>query len=91
MKEKKVFFEASAGMNGSFLENLCKLSFPDSSDGKESACNTGDLGSIPGLGRCPGESNGYPLQNSYLGNHMDRGAWKAVVNGIAKSQTQLSD
>ena len=43
--------------------------------GKESACKAGDLGSTPGSGRSPGERNGYPLQYSYLGNLMDRGAW----------------
>ena len=49
--------------------------FPSSSDGKESACNAGDPGSIPGSGRSPGEGNGYPLQYSCLENSMDRGAW----------------
>ena len=49
--------------------------FPSSSDGKESACNAGDPGSIPGSGRAPGEGNGYPLQYSCLENPMDRGAW----------------
>ena len=48
--------------------------FPSSSDGKESACNAGDPGSIPGSGRAPGEGNGYPLQYSCLENPMDRGA-----------------
>ena len=48
---------------------------PGDSDGKESACNAGDLGSIPGLGRSPGEGNSYPLQYSSLENPMDRGAW----------------
>ena len=56
--------------------------FPGSSAGKESACNVGDLGSIPGLGRSPGEGNGYPLQE----NSMD-----SIVHGVAKSQTQLND
>ena len=51
----------------------------------------GDLSSIPGLGRSPGEGNGYLLQYSGLENSMDRGAWQAVVHGVAKSQTQLSD
>ena len=59
--------------------------------GKESACNIGDLDSIPGLGRSPGEGNGYPLQYSYLENPMDRGAWLATVHGIEKSWTRLSD
>ena len=65
--------------------------FPDGSDGKESACNVGDLGSIPGLESSHGEGNGYPLQYSCLGNSMDRGAWRATVHGATKSQTQLSD
>ena len=51
------------------------LGFPDGSDGKESTCNAGDPGSIPGSGRSPGERNGYPLQYSCLENSMDRGAW----------------
>ena len=61
--------------------------FPDSSDSKEFACNAGNLGSIPGLGRSPGEGNGNPLQYSCLDNPMDRGAWWATVHGITKSQT----
>ena len=60
-------------------------------DGKESACNVGDLGSILGLGRSPREENGYSLQYSGLENSMDRGAWKATVHGIAQNQTPLSD
>ena len=50
------------------------MGFPDGSDGKEPACNTGDLGSIPGMGRSPGEVNGYSLQYSGLEDPMDRGA-----------------
>ena len=57
------------------------LGFPGSSDGKESACNAGNLGLIPGLGRSPGEGNGNPFQYSCLGNSMDRGAWRATVQG----------
>ena len=68
-----------------------KGGFPGGSDGKESIWNAGDLGSIPGLGRSPGEGNGYPLQYSDLENSMDRGAWQAIVHGVAKSQTWLSD
>ena len=64
--------------------------FPGSSVGKES-CNAGDPGSIPGSGRSLGEGIGYPLQYSGLENSMDRGAWRANVHGVAKSQTQLSD
>ena len=56
-----------------------------------SACNTGDLGLIPGLGRSPGEENSYPLQYSYLENLMDRGALWTTVHGVAKSWTRLSD
>ena len=52
--------------------------------GKESACSAGDLGSIPGLGRCPGEGNGNPLQYSCLENPIDRGAWQATVHGVAR-------
>ena len=71
--------------------NLCKMSFPGGSDGKESACNAADLGSISGLGRSPGGGDGYPLQCCCLENPMDRGAWWATGHGVAKSQTQLSD
>ena len=63
-------------------------SFPDSSVGKESACNAGDLGSIPGSGRSPGEGTGNPPQYSCLENPMDRGAWWALVHGVTKSWTQ---
>ena len=65
--------------------------FPGSSDGKEFARNVGEVGSIPGSARSPGGGLGNPLQYSYLGNSMDRGAWRAMVHGIAKSQTQLSN
>ena len=58
---------------------------------KASACNTGDPGLIPGLGRSPGEENGSPLQYSCLENPMDREAWWATVLGVAKSWTRLSD
>ena len=61
------------------------VSFPGGSDGKASACNAGDLGSIPGSGRSPGEGNGNPLQYSCLENPMDRGAWWATVQRVAKS------
>ena len=67
------------------------MSFPCSSVGKESACNAGDLGLIPGLGRSPREGNGNPLQYSCLENPMDRGLWQTTVHGVAKSWTQLSD
>ena len=66
------------------------MGFPGGSDGKDSACNAGDLGSIPGSGRYPGEGNGNALQYSGLENPMDRGAWRATVHGVEKSRTQLS-
>ena len=62
------------------------LDFPSGSAGKESVCNAGDLGSMPGLGRSPGEGKSYPLQYSGLENSMD-----CTVHGVAKSQTRLSD
>ena len=61
------------------------------SEAKASARNVRDLGSIPGSGRSPGEGTGNPLQNSYLENPMDRGAWWGIVHRVAKSQTRLSD
>ena len=57
------------------------------SDGKESACNVGDLGSVPGSGRCPAEGSGYPLQYSCLENPMDRGVWQVTVHGAAELDT----
>ena len=67
------------------------MDFPGSSDGKASAYNAGDPGSIPGSGRSPGEGNGNPLQYSCLENPMDPGAWWATIHGVAKSRTRLSD
>ena len=64
----------------------CNRGVPSGSDGKESACNAGDLGSVPVLGRSPEEGNSYPLPCSGLENSMD-----CIVHGVAKSQTQLSD
>ena len=61
--------------------------FPGTSDGKESACNVGDSGSVPGYRRSLGEGNGNLLQYSCLENPMDRGAWQAKIHGVAKSQT----
>ena len=61
--------------------------FPDGSDGKESACSMGDLGSVPGLRRSPGEGNDNPLQYSCLENPMDRGSWWATIHRVTKSQT----
>ena len=66
------------------------LGFPGGSDGK-SACNMGDPGLIPGVGRSPGEGNGNPLQYSCLENPMDGGAWQAIVHGVTNRWTRVSD
>ena len=65
--------------------------FHGGSDSKESACNAGDPGLIPGSGGSPGKEKGNPLQYSCLGNPTNTGAWKATVHGVAKSQTRLSN
>ena len=70
---------------------LYRYSLCGGSDGKASACNVGDSGSIPGLGRSPGEGHGNPLKYSCLEKLMDGGAWQATVHGVAKSRTRLSD
>ena len=67
------------------------MGFPRSSAGKESACNAGDLGSIPGLGRFPGEGNGYLLQYSYVENSMDRRAWRATVHEVTKDTIDMTE
>ena len=74
-------------MSNMQVENLDVSSlrgFPSGSDGKESACNAGELSSIPGSGRSPGEENGYPLQYCCLENSMDRGEWQAIVHGVTE-------
>ena len=83
---------------GIFVLNLKALltlyyrGFPGGSEVKSYASNAGDLGSIPGSGRSPGEENGNPLQYSCMENPMDGGAWWAtLVHGVAKSRTRLSD
>ena len=68
------------------LSYPASMGFPGGSTGKESACNAGDLGSIPGLERSPGEGKGYPLQYPGLENSMD-----CVVDGVSKSRTELSN
>ena len=70
---------------------LFGLYIPGGSEAKVSACNMGDLGSIPGSGRSSGEGNGNPLQYSCLEDPMDGGAWWAIVHGVTKSRTHLSD
>ena len=79
----KVGHDWATELNWTEHVNLCKfICFPCGSDSKESACNAGDMGSIPGSGRSPGEGNGYPLQYSCLENSMDRGAWCVIVHGV---------
>ena len=65
--------------------------FVGDSDRKESSCNAGDVGLIPGTSRSLGEGNGYPLQCSCLENSMDRGAWWTVVHEVSQNQTRVSD
>ena len=81
------------GINWDFGISRCSyyMGFPGSSDSIESACNAGDSGSIPGLGRSPGEGNGNPLWYSCLENPMDREAWQSIVHEVTKSLTQLND
>ena len=67
------------------------MGFPGGSDGKEPACNAGDLSSISGSGRSPGEGNGNPFQYSGLENPEHGGAWRATVHGVSQSRTRLSD
>ena len=82
---KNTFFPAYFLM---YLKDI--LIFPGGSEGKASACNAGDAGLIPGLGRSPGEGNGNPLQYCCLENPMVGEAWWAIVHAVAKSRTRLS-
>ena len=66
------------------------MCFPGDSGSKESAYNVGDHSLTPGLGRSPGEGNGYPLQYSCLEDFMDRRPWRATVRGVTKNRTRLS-
>ena len=68
-----------------------KEAFLGGTDGKESVCNTGNTGSIPGSGRSPGGGNGNPLQYSIPDTSVERGAWWATVHGVTESQTQLGN
>ena len=74
-------------VTGIFKDYFPVCGFPSGSDGKESVCNAGDPGVIPGLGRSSGEGSGNPLQYSCLGNSVDRGAWWTTVHGVAESGT----
>ena len=69
---------------------VCNMGFPGGSGSKESACNVGDLSSVPKLGRSNGAGNDYPFQYSCLDNSMDR-VWQAIVHGVTKSWTLLSN
>ena len=83
-----------AGKVMSLLFNMLSsfvMGFPGGSEGKESACNTGDLGSVPGIGRSSGGGQGNPLQYSGLENPLDRGVWWAPAHGVPKSWGWLSD
>ena len=71
--------------------SLPQLGFPGGSVAKNLPANAGDMGSIPGSGRSPGEGNGNPLQYSYLENPIDRGTWWVTVHGVTRESTQLSD
>ena len=74
-------------MNQPYIYIHTYMGFPGGSDGKESACNVGDVGSIPESERSPGKGNSYPLQYSCLENSMDRRAWQATVHGVAELDT----
>ena len=71
-------------------KGVCISGFPGGSAVKNLPANAGDTGSIPGLGRSPGEGNDYPLQYSCLGNPMDRGAWQAVAHGVTRVRHNLA-
>ena len=87
-----VFLDTWKSLAGAYDKQVCPLldakyhAVSCGSDGKESACNAGDPGSIPGLRQSPGEENGNPLQYSCLENSMDRGAWWTTVHEVTKSQ-----
>ena len=92
VRDCRLTFQVFAKSKSNHLYYLnMKCIIPGGSDGKESACNAEDLGSISGLGRPPGEGHGNPLQYSYLENPMDSEAWQATVHGVAKSWTELSE
>ena len=76
-----------SGLENSMDRGAWKSEFPGGSDGKESACSSRELSSIPGSGRSPGKGNGYPLQYFCLENSMGRGTWQATVHVVTKSDT----
>ena len=87
---QRCFFSVLETENTCVFRNafgFCFGDLPGGSDGKESACNAGDPGSMPGWGRSPGEGNGYPFQYSCPENPIHRGAWWATVYGVPKSRT----
>ena len=89
---RQILYHVSHKENPRILEWVAyPLGFPGGSEVKASTCNAGDLGSIPGSGRSPGEGNSNPLQYSCLENPMDRGACWATVHRVAKSRTRLSN
>ena len=90
-KEDKEEGKTSEGKRKGGMIICQQWGFPRKPVGKESACSAGDPGSIPGLGRSPGEGNDNPLQYSCLKNPMDKGTWWSTVHGVAKSWTRLSD
>ena len=87
LEPKKIKSDTVSTVSPSISHEVIRYCFPGGSEVKASACNAGDLGSIPGSGRSPGEGNGNPLQHSCLENPMGGGAWWATVHGVAKSQT----
>ena len=97
LQPQTVAYQAPLSMEFSRQEYWTGLPFPSPElkyTGEESACNTGvtgDVDSIPGLAKSPKEGNSNPLQYSFLKNRMDRGAWQALVQWVAKSRTRLSD
>ena len=91
MRKKESLYTIGAHINwcshyGNQYVGCSQSGLPWCSDGKASACNVGDLGSIPGLGRSPGEGNGKPLQYSCLENSMDGGARWTMIHGVTKSR-----
>ena len=91
----KIWKQPTCPSTDEWIKNMLYIctyrGFPGGSGSKKSACNVGDLGLIPGLGRSPGGGHGNQLQYSCLENSMDRGTWRATVHGVTESRTRLSD